>query len=99
LTVEARNKPGGARPSFHLTQLKRADGPRFKRNAGIAAAIQRHCAYSCQLHLPALAKCKTPPFDAAIEKLQQDPATSYVYVGVENLSDIASIFFRLVVRA
>jgi len=34
-------------------------------------------------------------FDAAIENCSKIRATSYVYVGVENLSDIASILFVL----
>src|SRR5207245_9809550 len=48
-----------------------------------------HCAYSCQLHLPAFAKCKMPPSTARSKNCGNIPAISCVYVGVENLSPIS----------
>src|SRR5215472_15759835 len=75
---------------------------------GIPASQQQssaHCAYSCQLHLPVLEKCKIPwrqpeprLSGGEARRLQSFnthasiSAISCVYVGVENLSDIASIF-------
>src|SRR5206468_11920878 len=51
-----------------------------------------HCAYSCQLHSPALAKCRMPPSTLPLKKRGGISAISNVYVGVENLSATASIY-------
>src|SRR5262249_15811691 len=52
-----------------------------------------HCAYSCQLHLPVLAKCKIPPSTARSKNCGKTWAGSYVYVVVENLSATPSTFW------
>src|ERR1700737_2925104 len=59
---------------------------------------RENCAYSCQLHSPALAKCKIPPSTLVLSSVEGSAsknwgsicAISRVYVGVENLSAIAS---------
>src|SRR5689334_4815165 len=64
----------------------------FKEIPASQQQSSAHCAYSCQLHLPALAKCKIPPSTPRSKNCGNIPAISSVYVGVENLSKTASIF-------
>src|SRR6266446_6876358 len=49
-----------------------------------------NCAYSCQLHSPALAKCRMPHSTSISKNRGSICAISRVYVGVENLSATAA---------
>src|SRR6266446_3130230 len=51
---------------------------------------RENCAYSCQLHSPALAKCRMPPSTSISKNRGSICAISRVYVGVENLSATAA---------